>query len=85
MNLTDYNLVVTSNSNKKRILRKLNEEKKLVNTKFMSLDGLLCSLSFSFDQKSIYHVMKKYSIMLSYAHASFFGSNSFANSFLSFA
>ena len=35
MNLTDYNLVVTSNSNKKRILRKLNEEKKLVNTKFM--------------------------------------------------
>ena len=62
MNLTDYNLVVTSNSNKKRILRKLNEEKKLVNTKFMSLDGLLCSLSFSFDQKSIYHVMKKYDI-----------------------
>lgn len=62
MNLTDYNLVVTSNSNKKRILRKLNDEKKLVNVKFMSLDELLCSLSFSFDQKSIYKVIKKYSI-----------------------
>ena len=62
MNLTNYDLVVTSNSNKKRILRKLNEEKKLVNVKFISLDELLCSLSFSFDQKSIYHVMKKYGI-----------------------
>ena len=62
MNLTNYNLVITSNSNKKRILRKLNEEKKLVNVKFMSLDGLLSSLSFSFDQKSIYHVMKEYGI-----------------------
>ena len=28
----------------------------------MSLDELLCSLSFSFDQKSIYYVMKEYSI-----------------------
>ena len=62
MNLTNYDLVVTSNSNKKRILRKLNEEKKLVNVKFMSLDELLSSLSFSFDQKSIYHVMKEYGI-----------------------
>ena len=62
MNLTNYDLVITSNSNKKRILRKLNEEKKLVNIKFMSLDELLSSLSFSFDQKSIYHVMKEYGI-----------------------
>ena len=62
MNLTNYDLVITSNSNKKRILRKLNEEKKLVNVKFMSLDELLSSLSFSFDQKSIYHVMKQYDI-----------------------
>ena len=62
MNLTNYDLVITSNSNKKRILRKLNEEKKLVNIKFMSLDELLSSLSFSFDQKSIYHVMKQYDI-----------------------
>ena len=62
MNLTNYDLVITSNSNKKRILRKLNEEKKLVNVKFISLDELLSSLSFSFDQKSIYHVMKEYGI-----------------------
>ena len=62
MNLTNYDLVITSNSNKKRILRKLNEEKELVNVKFMSLDELLSSLSFSFDQKSIYHVMKEYGI-----------------------
>jgi hypothetical protein len=62
MNLTDYNLVVTSNSNKNRILRKLSEEKKIVNVKFMSLDELLLSLSFSFDPKSVYHVMKKYDI-----------------------
>ncbi|MBR4830855.1 MAG: PD-(D/E)XK nuclease family protein [Bacilli bacterium] len=62
MNLTNYNLVVTSNSNKKRILRKLSEEKELLNVKFMSLDELLCSLSFSFDQKSIYHIMKEYNI-----------------------
>ncbi len=62
MDLTKYDLVITSNSNKKRILRKLNDEKKLVNVKFMSLDELLCSLSFSFDQKSIYHVMKEYGI-----------------------
>ena len=62
MDLTTYDLVITSNSNKNRILKKLSEEKKLVNVKFMSLDELLCSLSFSFDQKSIYHVMKKYDI-----------------------
>ena len=62
MDLTTYDLVITSNSNKNRILKKLNDEKKLINVKFMSLNELINSLSFSFDQKSIYKVMKEYGI-----------------------
>lgn len=62
MNLTDYNVVVVSNKTKLSLLKNLSNEKQLVNVKFLSLDELLCSLSFSFDQKSVYHIMKKYSI-----------------------
>ena len=62
MNLTTYDLVITGYSNKKRILKELNNKKEILNVKFMSLDELINSLSFSFDQKSIYHIIKKYNV-----------------------
>lgn len=55
--IRDDILIITPNSYKKRILLK---QKKLCNIKFMTLSELKQQLLFSYDERAIYYLMKKY-------------------------
>lgn len=60
-------IIITSYSNKKYILRKLSQDKKLYNLKFFTFSDLKKKLFFDYDDKSLAYVMKNYHVPLSVA------------------
>lgn len=63
--LNDINndtLIVCESDNKKKILNKINEYKKIIPVKFISLKELYNLYYFKYDEKAIYYLMDKYNI-----------------------
>ena len=60
MTYKDNTIYIVPNDIKKDILLDLSEEKELKNIKFFSLKEFINNLTFSYDEKAIYHLMKKY-------------------------
>lgn len=58
----DVKIIIASSSNKKYILKKLSEEKKLYNLKFYSFSVLKKKLFFDYDNKTIEYVMANYKV-----------------------
>lgn len=54
-------LIICPTEEKNKILNKLQEQTKLYNIKFMSIEEFKSNYFFSYDEKSIYYLMKKYS------------------------
>lgn len=61
-NIEKYDLIITQNHIKEEILKKASEEKKLIKTKFMSLDDFKNTMYPTYDERSIYYLMKKYNL-----------------------
>ena len=61
-NIEKYDLIITQNHIKEEILKKASEEKKLIKTKFMSLDDFKNIMYPTYDERSIYYLMKKYNL-----------------------
>ena len=61
-NIEKYDLIITQNHIKEEILKKASEEKKLIKTKFMSLDDFKNTMYPTYDERSIYHLMKNHNI-----------------------
>ena len=60
--LDKYDLIVTQNQIKEEILKKISKEKKLIKTKFMTLEELKKTIFPSYDERSIYYLMKKHNL-----------------------
>lgn len=60
MTYKDNTIYIVPNDIKKDILLDLSNEKELKNIKFFSLRELINNLTFSYDEKAIYYLMKKY-------------------------
>lgn len=60
MTYKDNTIYVVPSDIKKDILLDLSKEKELKNIKFFSLKELINNLTFSYDEKAIYYLMKKY-------------------------
>lgn len=58
----DVKIIIASSSNKKYILKKLSEEKKLYNLKFYSFSDLKKKIFFDYDNKTIEYVMINYKV-----------------------
>lgn len=54
-------LIICPTEGKNKILNKLQEQTKLYNIKFMSIEEFKSNYFFSYDEKAIYYLMKKYS------------------------
>lgn len=54
-------LIICPTEEKNKILNKLQEQTKLYNIKFMSIEEFKSNYFFSYDEKAIYYLMKKYS------------------------
>ena len=61
-NIEKYDLIITRNHIKEELLKKASEEKKLIKTKFMSLDDFKNHMYPTYDEKTIYYLMKNYDI-----------------------
>ena len=61
-NIEKYDLLITQNHIKEEILKKWSKEKKLIKTKFMTLEELKKNIFPTYDEKSIYYLMKKYNL-----------------------
>ena len=61
-NIEKYTLIITDNINKNNLIKKLSKSNKLCNTKIMTTSELLNNYYFSYDDKSIYYLMNKYSL-----------------------
>ena len=61
-NIEKYDLIITQNHIKEEILKKASEEKKLIKTKFMSLDDFKNTMYPTYDEKTIYYLMKNHKI-----------------------
>lgn len=61
-NIEKYDLIITQNHIKEEILKKASEEKKLIKTKFVSLDDFKNTMYPTYDERSIYYLMKKYNL-----------------------
>ena len=55
-------LIVCSNRNKKLLLRKMSSLKKLINVIFLNKEEFFKLFYFSYDEKTIYYLIKKYNI-----------------------
>ncbi|MBR3230048.1 MAG: PD-(D/E)XK nuclease family protein [Bacilli bacterium] len=66
-NFKKYDLIITQKHIKEEILKKSSEEKELIKTKFMTLEELKTFLFQSYDEKSIYYLMKKHNLKYSIA------------------
>lgn len=55
-------IIVCSNDNKKKILKKINEYRKLFSIKFLTLNELYNLYYFDYDKKTIYYVMNEYNV-----------------------
>jgi hypothetical protein len=60
MTYKDNSIYIVPNDMKKDLLLDLSKEKELKNIKFFSLKEFINNLTFSYDEKAIYHLMKKY-------------------------
>lgn len=56
-------IIITTNSNKKNILKKLSKEKKLYNIKFYTFNELKKKIFFSYDNKAIAYLMENYNVI----------------------
>ncbi len=57
--LSDNQLIICPNSYKLRILKYLEENKKIINIKFMTLNEYKKSVMFNYDEKTIHYLVKK--------------------------
>lgn len=62
-------IIVTEESYKLDILKKLNEEQELINLKFITKKELISKYYFSYDEKTIYYLIDKYKVNESIAKA----------------
>lgn len=60
MTYNDNVIYIVPNDIKKDILLELSKEKELKNIKFFSLKEFVSNLTFSYDEKAIYYLMKRY-------------------------
>ena len=60
-------IVITSNSNKKNILRELSKNKLLYNLKFYTIDEIKNKIFFSYDNRALEYVMAKYKVNINVA------------------
>ena len=60
--IKDGDLIVTPNYIKKKILKDLSKEKKLINCKFMTIEEFKKNVFETYDEKSIYYIMTKYNL-----------------------
>lgn len=60
-------VVITTNSNKKNILRSLTDNKLLYNLKFYTFKEILKKIFFDYDNRTLEYVMKKFKVSLSVA------------------
>ena len=70
MNIDDVKnntIIICSNNDKKNILKKLNNINKLLPIKFINKKEFITSLTFSYDNKTLYYVTKKFNIKKSIA------------------
>ena len=65
--IKDYELIIAQNNIKKEILKKTSEEKKIIKTKFMTLEELKTYIFPAYNEKSIYYLMKKHNLKYSIA------------------
>ena len=61
-NIKSNTIIICEKKSKNNILKELNKESKLLNIKIMSMNELIEKLTFSYDEKSIYKVSKKFNI-----------------------
>ena len=57
-NIEKYDLIIAPNYIKEEILKKTSKEKKLIKAKFMKEEELKKILFNTYDEKSIYYMMK---------------------------
>ena len=60
MVLENNSIYIVPNNIRKNLLLDLSKEKELKNIKFLSLNEFISNLTFSYDEKSIYYLMKNY-------------------------
>ncbi|MBR2713089.1 MAG: PD-(D/E)XK nuclease family protein [Bacilli bacterium] len=60
MELINNSIYIVPNSIKKKLLIELSKEKELKNIKFFSLNEFISNVTFSYDEKAIYYLMKEY-------------------------
>lgn len=60
--IKDGDLIITPNYIKEEILKEISKNKKIINCKFMSLNTLKNYLLYSYDEYTIYNVMKKHNL-----------------------
>lgn len=74
-----YDLIITQNHIKEELLKKSSEEKKLIKTKFMTIEDFKNNMFQTYDERSIYYLMKnhnlKYSIAKEYLNNIFIDEN----------
>lgn len=74
-----YDLIITQNHIKEELLKKASEEKKLIKTKFMTIEDFKKNIFQTYDERSIYYLMKnhnlKYSIAKEYLNNIFIDEN----------
>lgn len=61
-NISKQTIIICSNGNKIKLLKKLNFINKIIPVNFLSLNELYNSMYFSYDKNTIYNIMKKFNI-----------------------
>ena len=67
LEIKNNTIIVCSNNEKKNLLKKLNESDKLLPIKFLSKSDFIKALTFSYDEKTLYYVRKKYNVKIEVA------------------
>lgn len=70
--LNNKSILICSNSDKRKVLNELYNEKKLLDFKIMNLNEFIKKVTFDYDTKTIYYIMNEY-------HLSFENAKSFIN------
>lgn len=65
--MVESNIIITNNSNKRKILKKLSENKLLYNLKFLTFSELKKKLFFDYNNKTLEYVMMTYGVNLNVA------------------
>ncbi len=67
LEIKNSTIIVCSNNEKKNLLKKLNESDKLLPIKFLSKSDFIKAQTFSYDEKTLYYVRKKYNVKIEVA------------------